>query len=434
VDELGVEIHLVKENVVLSQSSRSSEKFMHGIRVVMAKNYIDNLSEETRKGMLEKARQGIWPSYAPLGYLNVVGGDGKRTIAPDPNLGPMIYRLFTLYATGKHSLKEVVRIASADGLTYRKSGDRVPLSTIHKILRNRIYSGDFDFNGVTYRGCYEPIVPRDLWEQVQNILGGRGSKKTHQAKDQFAFSGLIICGHCGCAMVGEIKKGRYIYYHCTGYKGKCPEPYTRQEILEEKFTELLRRISFSEEVLRWLATALKGSYSDERKVHEQAISRLQQEHKRIQDRIDEMYLDKLDGRINAHFFDRKSAEWRAESARISCDIQAHRTANQNYVVEGIRLLELARRASDLFENQPAVEKRRLLNFVLSNCTWKEGQLTAQYRQPFDILAVAVAADQRARAAGLQEAAQNEHWLPGMDSNHELDKILKSRNLLILQSR
>src|SRR5581483_6242697 len=26
------------------------------------------------------------------------------------------------------------------------------------------------------------------------------------------------------------------------------------------------------------------------------------------------------------------------------------------------------------------------------------------------------------------------WLPGMDSNHELDNILKSRNLLILQSR
>ena len=31
------------------------EKFMHGIKVLMAKNYVDNLSEETRKGMLEKA-------------------------------------------------------------------------------------------------------------------------------------------------------------------------------------------------------------------------------------------------------------------------------------------------------------------------------------------------------------------------------------------
>ena len=65
LDEIDLEIHLVKENVVLSRDSRSSEKFMHGIKVLMAKNYIDNLSEETRKGMLEKAEQGIWPTYAP---------------------------------------------------------------------------------------------------------------------------------------------------------------------------------------------------------------------------------------------------------------------------------------------------------------------------------------------------------------------------------
>jgi site-specific DNA recombinase len=65
VDELEVEIHFPKEGVVLSRESRSSEKFMHGIKVLMAKNYVDNLSEETRKGMLEKAEQGIWPSFAP---------------------------------------------------------------------------------------------------------------------------------------------------------------------------------------------------------------------------------------------------------------------------------------------------------------------------------------------------------------------------------
>ena len=45
VDELDLEIHFVKENVVVSQDSRSSEKFMHGIKVLMAKNFIDNLSE-----------------------------------------------------------------------------------------------------------------------------------------------------------------------------------------------------------------------------------------------------------------------------------------------------------------------------------------------------------------------------------------------------
>jgi hypothetical protein len=44
--------------VILSEDSRSSEKFMHGIRVLMVKNYVDNLSEEVRKGMRGKAEQG----------------------------------------------------------------------------------------------------------------------------------------------------------------------------------------------------------------------------------------------------------------------------------------------------------------------------------------------------------------------------------------
>jgi DNA invertase Pin-like site-specific DNA recombinase len=76
VDELDVEMHFPKEGVVLSRESRSSKKFMHGIKVLMAKNYIDNLSEETRKGMTEKAAQGFWPSNAPLGYRNVTRDDG----------------------------------------------------------------------------------------------------------------------------------------------------------------------------------------------------------------------------------------------------------------------------------------------------------------------------------------------------------------------
>jgi DNA invertase Pin-like site-specific DNA recombinase len=91
IDEIrGLEVHFVKEATVISEESRSSEKFIHGIKVLMAKNFIDNLSEETRKGMVEKASQGIWPSYAPIGYLNADGANGKRTIKPDPALAPLV--------------------------------------------------------------------------------------------------------------------------------------------------------------------------------------------------------------------------------------------------------------------------------------------------------------------------------------------------------
>jgi hypothetical protein len=29
-------------------------------------------------------------------------------------------------------------------------------------------------------------------------------------------------------MVGELKKGRYVYYHCTGNRGRCGDPYVRE--------------------------------------------------------------------------------------------------------------------------------------------------------------------------------------------------------------
>ena len=57
LDELDLEIHLVKEGQILSKDSKSSEKFVHGIKVLMAKNYIDNLGEEVKKGLKEKAAE-----------------------------------------------------------------------------------------------------------------------------------------------------------------------------------------------------------------------------------------------------------------------------------------------------------------------------------------------------------------------------------------
>jgi site-specific DNA recombinase len=105
VDELDVEMHFPKVGVVLSRESRSSEKFMHGIKVLMAKNYIDNLSEEARKGMQEKAEQGIWPTKTPLGYRNIIGLDGKKVIAVDTAVAPIVAKLFDWYASGTWASK-----------------------------------------------------------------------------------------------------------------------------------------------------------------------------------------------------------------------------------------------------------------------------------------------------------------------------------------
>jgi site-specific DNA recombinase len=417
VDELEVEIHFPKEGVVLSRESRSSEKFMHGIKVLMAKNYIDNLSEEARKGMQEKAEQGIWPTKCPLGYRNVTAPEGKKIIAADPAVAPIIAKLFEWYATGQYSMQEVSRMARDAGLVYRKSGAKVPVSTIHTILHTRLYTGWYEWNGKMIQGRHEPLVSVDLWERVQGVMDGRFAKKHRRFKHDFAFSGLIACGTCGCSIVGEIKKQRYVYYHCTGYADKsegrkpvCTRKYVREEVLEERFTELLGRLRFDDEVLGWVRDALLASHADERREHQEAVIRLQAECRRLDERINAMYIDKLDGKIGGDFYDKFAGEWRDEQRRLQREIGRHQNAEESYMDEGVRILELARNAQSLFERQDPRQKRRLLNFVLSNCSWANGEMTVTYRQPFDLLAETTAIAARQKAGTMANSDKSEIWL------------------------
>jgi hypothetical protein len=65
---------------------------------------------------VKKAEQGIWPTKTPLGYRNVAGPDGKRIIATDPDVAPIVSKLFEWYATGQYSLQEAARKARDTGL------------------------------------------------------------------------------------------------------------------------------------------------------------------------------------------------------------------------------------------------------------------------------------------------------------------------------
>ena len=415
LDELDLEIHFAKENVVFSRDSRSSEKFIHGIKVLMAKNYIDNLSEETKKGMLEKAEQGIYPSFAPLGYINVQCDD-KRFVQPDPALAPVIRQLFEWYATGNYSLLDMARKANSEGLNYRKTGNTVGKSTVHKILTNPIYHGEFDWAGKHYRGIHEPLITQELFDRVQDALTEKGHSRRRPHTHNWAFQGLVFCGHCGCALTAEIKKERYVYYHCTGAKGKCPEKYAREEEMARQFGEALRLIQMDKEVLEWVVTALKESHGDEKRYHDEMIAKLQKEYQKLQDRIDAMYVDKLDRKVPLEFFDRKNSDWRGEQAEILRNIEKHQNANCSYLEEGVRLLELGQKAASLYEKQEMKEKRRILDFLFSNCLWKDGALIPKYRKPFDMLAVTNSAYQKKKATSRVKSGLSEIWLPGRDSN------------------
>jgi len=138
LDELDLDIHLIKENQILSKNSRSNEKFIHGIKVLMAKNYIDNLSEEVKKGMKEKAEQGMYPSRAPFGYKNVRIHD-KSVIVPDEVNAHIVREMFQKYASGYHSLNDIKDFLERKGIKLFKSSKGINTSAIHKILKNPFY-------------------------------------------------------------------------------------------------------------------------------------------------------------------------------------------------------------------------------------------------------------------------------------------------------
>jgi site-specific DNA recombinase len=82
----------------------------------------------------------------------------------------------------------------------------------------------------------------------------------------------------------------------------------------------------------------------------------------------------------------------------------------------VQLLELAGKAQTLFDRQEPREKRRLLDFLLSNCAWEDGEVAATFRQPFDLLAETVVAERQKKAIRMGFNRLSENWLPEQDSN------------------
>lgn len=380
LDDLNIAIHFIKEGCVISQNSHSSEKFLHGIKVLMAKNYIDNLSEEVKKGHAEKAAQGQWPSKAPVGYKN-----NKEThlIEIDEIKAPLVKKLFELYATGNYSLQHLMEVAQKAGLNSINSVS-VNKAGIHRILMNPIYYGEFVWKGKKYLGRHTPILSRRLFESVQEVL--HRDSHPQETKLNFAFAGLVKCEKCGCSMTPEIKKGKYIYYHCTGFKGECNNTYIREEKLADLFADVVKQIEIDDTTVADIKEALAESHQDKISFHNNALQALNLRAKHIQRLIDKAYEDKLSGTISEEFWERKSLEWHNELTQVVGEIESHNNADFNYFETGVKILELANQAYNLYLRQTRAEQRKLLNIMLSNCTFFRGTLYPTYKKPFDILA------------------------------------------------
>jgi site-specific DNA recombinase len=148
-------------------------KFMLSIAFGQSKYYVDNLSENIKRGHRQKLRKGIWPGFAPLGYLN---NHRTKEIDLDKDKAQFIRKAFELYSTGDYTLKAIKQFLADSGITsYRNKPHSV--SCVQRMLKNHFYYGVFKFNGEIYQGSHEPIISKKLFDSVQQVMNNRGKKK-----------------------------------------------------------------------------------------------------------------------------------------------------------------------------------------------------------------------------------------------------------------
>jgi site-specific DNA recombinase len=391
LEDLDIEVHFVKEGQIISKDSKSQATLIYGFNLVMARHYSNNLREEVKKGQREKALQGTYPGHAPFGYRN---NKAERTIEVDPEDSPIVTRIFELYATGAHSLTTLSRAIRLE------TGKRVSRGNVHLILRNRFYLGSFEWSGHSYCGTHPLFVNPQVFEHVQAVLSGHNRPK--YSKRDIAFRGLMTCAYDDCMVTGEIQKAKYVYYRCTGHRGKCDLPRFREEDIANRLGEPLKGLQVPSEIVSQIVTTLRED-------QKQAAGKVSVERTRLETRLsgihshmDAAYVDKLDGKIPEEFWERKMSEWRLNEQQVKMAIQGLKNAETgDRALDAQRILELANQAHSLYISQTPAEKAKLLRLMFSNFSIDAVNITPTYRKPFDIIF---------------KRAQKEEWSGREDSN------------------
>ncbi len=292
----GFNIHLIQDNMVLSEFSRPQDFLIFEINNGFSNLYSRNLSLEVSSKMREKAEQGYYPSHAMVGYRTE--RIKKRSyLIVDETKAPFIRDVFNLYATGNYSYMSLAAEMRKRGFMISKCV-KCGKSNIEDILNNPVYMGEFIWNGKRYIGKHEPIISPELYYLCQKII----KEKTSTCRDNklnFLFTGLIKCAVCGCSLVGEIKKKKYIYYHCTGRRGgDCKKrTYLKEKHAEEIFLNVLKRLQLSDEGMEIVQEQVREQVKRQTEINADRIQEVQKRINLINARLNKMFDMFLDGEL-----------------------------------------------------------------------------------------------------------------------------------------
>lgn len=256
-DDVAIHVALQEAGVMLVSATENIDQtpsgmLLHGIMSSIAEFYSRNLATEVIKGMTQKAAGGGTVGKAPIGYLNVRTvdelGREARAVKVDPERGPLVEWAYKAYASGNWTVSQLHDELTSRGLTSlptpKRASKPLAVSSVHRMLTNPYYKGDVIYRGTRYPGTHEPLVPPEVWYQVQSVLTSHTSAaEATQIHDHY-LKGTVFCGACGSRLIVSNAKNRhgnvYPYFVCSGRHSKRTD-CTRGAILIEDVEAMIER-------------------------------------------------------------------------------------------------------------------------------------------------------------------------------------------------
>ena len=377
-------IHLVKDSLILHRDSKSQEKLNWGIRILFAKNYIDNLSEEVKKGQKEKIAQGWLPTKPPLGY-KTIGEKGHKMHVIDEEKAPLVKRMFELYATGNYSLMALVKRMNAEGLR-NAGGTKLARSRVHELLSDPFYYGTMRWKEELFEGKHEPLINKAMFNAVQARLARKHANPLYR-KHLPVFKAMIECVECHGTITWEIQKGNW-YGHCNHYRDCSQKKYVRQELVEKQLYPYFDKVApIHRDVLGILEKALKESQSDEIEYNENKRGTLTRIIATADQRMAAAYRDRLDGAMPLEICQKVIDESNEEKKSALHELERLRGNRNAYYEAGLAIHELALEAYNIYQSPKATieDKRLLLSHMFTRHTMKEGLIQPNYTFAFEFL-------------------------------------------------
>ncbi len=400
--EEGKELHFVYNRLVLTASSYGRDIQDWDLQVFLAKQYLNRLQEDGATTWLHKIRNGEWATKAPCGYMNVEREDGSAWIELDPERAPLVKKAFEMYATGRYSMKALAKeLASPKiGLTTNTPSQR-PMYTSYleaQILKNPFYYGEMDYKGKFYPHKYEKLIPKWLWLKCQEVRESYGKTPMKYNTKVFAFKRLLTCAKCDWHLSTYTTKGiNYVRCH------NCKAVHVKEDTLLDQAADIFADLTIPPDVVDDLRTKLLAFYKNEQVFYEDNVERINGELKKIRKRMATMYDDRLDGRITSDEYDKRVAVCKQQEATFLEELKGHSEADEAFVISCSYILELAKRAKELFVRSQPEQKNRLLRFVLANCSVEGEKLMPKLKNVFE---------------GIAQCNKTKDWLPGLDSNQQ----------------